>query len=247
METSQTDQEPTSKMEDLMGFKIKVAERAGTALKNLFRLDQNLEGGACSRQDCSTFTQGGEELPDCTRRNITYESICIKCQPGAMKPGPLEQIESQTPSIYVGETSRRIFERAGEHWEGYRKRKPDSHIWKHHIVHHEGEGEPEFRFKVLGQHKSSLTRQISEAVQIRRRGKIALNSKGEYDRCKIHRLTIENQEENLTCWKENEGGNNVDGRQGEQQLLENRIRMDREGIMKTGKREITRNQKRGHI
>ena len=75
METSQTDQEPTSKMEDLMGFKIKVAERAGTALKNLFRLDQNLEGGACSRQDCSTFTQGGEELPDCTRRNITYGQI----------------------------------------------------------------------------------------------------------------------------------------------------------------------------
>ena len=161
METSQTDQEPTSKMEDLMGFKIKVAERAGTALKNLFRLDQNLEGGACSREDCSTFTQGGEELPDCTRRNITYE------------------------------------------------------------------------------------RQISEAVQIRGRGKLALNSKGEYDRCKIHRLTIENQEENLTFWKEDEGGNNVAGREGEQQLLENRIRMDREGITKTGKREITRNQKRG--
>ena len=114
----------------------------------------------------------------------------------------------------MGETSRSIYERAGEHWEGYKKRKPDSHIWNHHIVHHEGEGEPEFRFKVLGHHKSALTRQISEAVQIRGRGKIALNSKGEYDRCKIHRLTMENPED-LTCWKESSGGNNVDGKLGE--------------------------------
>ena len=70
-----------------------------------------------------------------------------------------------------------------------------------HIVHHEGEGEPEFSFKVLGQHKSALTRRISKAVQIRGRGKIVLNSKGEYDRCKIHRLTVENSEEGLTGWK----------------------------------------------
>ena len=116
---------------------------------------------------------------------------------------------------------------------------------KHHIVHHEGEGEPEFRFKVLGHHKSALTRQISEAVQIMGRENSALYSKGEYDRCKIHRLTIENPED-LTCWKENTGGNNEDGRLGEQKLLENRIEMDRRGTNKTGTGlEITRNQKRG--
>ena len=38
----------------------------------------------------------------------------------------------------------------------------------------------------------------------------------------------------------------MDGKQEEQQLLENRIKMDREGAVKTGRRlEIVRNKKRG--
>ena len=57
---------------------------------------------------------------------------------------------------------------------------------------------------------------------------------------------MENSEEGLTCWKEDKGGNNVDGKQEEQQLLENRIKMDRKGAVKTGRRlEIVRNKKRG--
>ena len=61
---------------------------------------------------------------------------------GAMGAGPLMVPETSIPSIYVGESSRSIFERAGEHWRVYKKRSPDSHIWKHHLIHHRGEGEP---------------------------------------------------------------------------------------------------------
>ena len=50
-------------------------------------------------------------------------------------------------------------------------------------------------FKVVGTFKSALSRQISEAVRIRGRGPLALNSKSEYDRCQIHRLTIGKEEE----------------------------------------------------
>ena len=46
------------------------------------------------------------------------------------------------------------------------------------------------RFKIVGNYRTALTRQITEAVRIRNRGKSVLNSKGEYDRCRIHRLTI---------------------------------------------------------
>ena len=42
----------------------------------------------------------------------------------------------------------------------------------------------------MGNFRTALTRQITEAVRIRNRGKSVLNSKGEYDRCRIHRLTI---------------------------------------------------------
>ena len=73
-----------------------------------------------------------------------------------------------------------------EHWAGYKKRKTDSRIWKHHLIHHGSQGEPEMVFKVIGQFRSALTRQVSEAVQIRGRGSLALKSKAEFDRCKVN-------------------------------------------------------------
>ena len=52
-----------TRMEELMGFKIKVVERAGTALKDLFSPTNIWRGGACSRLDCTTCTQGGGRPP----------------------------------------------------------------------------------------------------------------------------------------------------------------------------------------
>ena len=132
---------------------------------------QHRRGGIqCERGDCTTCTQEGEDLPDCTTRGIVYELICRKCNPGATRPGPFKMANKTVPSVYVGESSRSVYERAGEHWNAYRKRNSDSHIWKHHLVHHEGVGEPEMTFKVVGTFKSALSRQIFEAVRIRRRG-----------------------------------------------------------------------------
>ena len=51
--------------------------------------------------------------------------------------------------------------------------------------------------RVVGSHKSALSRQIAEAVRIRRRGGEGsiLNSKSEYNRCHIPRLRVEDKEE----------------------------------------------------
>ena len=232
-------------MEKLMGFKIKVVERAGTPIKDLFSPTNVWGGGQCERLDCTTCQQGLEEIPDCTRRNIVYESICTKCQPEAKKPGSLDYHEkTKTPSIYVGETSRSIYERAGEHWAGYKKRKTDSHIWKHHLLHHGSQGEPEMVFKVLGQFKSALTRQVTEAVQIRKRGTLALNSKAEFDRCRIHRLTVDQQDDGRTQWCESEDGRHQDGSLGEQYMIEKRKKMDKEAKKSMGAPIITNSSKR---
>ena len=46
--------------------------------------------------------------------------------------------------------------------------------------------------KVVGFHQSALSRQVGEAVRISRRGgEAVLNSKSEFSRCKISRLTLE--------------------------------------------------------
>ena len=187
--------EQLGRMEGTMGFRIKVVERAGTRLKDMFSPTDIWGGIQCERGDCTTCTQEGEDLPDCTTRGIVYESICTKCNPGATRPGPLKMANNTVPSVYVGESSRSVYERAGEHSNAYRKRNSDSHIWKHHLVHHEGVGEPEMTFKVVGTFKSALSRQIFEAVRIRRRGTNLLNSRGKYNRAKIYRLTVDQEEE----------------------------------------------------
>ena len=241
--------EQLGRMEQTMGFKMKVVERAGTRLKDLFSLTNVWGGSQCEREDCTTCTQEGEDLPDCTKRGIVYESICTKCNPGAAKPGPLKTINLDVPSVYVGESSRSIYERAGEHWNAFKKRNSDSHIWKHHLLHHRGEGEPEMLFKVVGTFRSALSRQIFEAVRIRRRGAMALNSRGEYDRCKIHRLTIEKEGEQHVLGEQRsegtEGSNRDIGTEGERSLMDRRKEMDRENSNGTAK-PSSRSQKRGN-
>ena len=51
--------------------------------------------------------------------------------------------------------------------------------------------------KAVKHYRSALTRQIGEAVRIRRRGERGsiLNSKAEYDRCHIPRLVVEEQDQ----------------------------------------------------
>ena len=51
--------------------------------------------------------------------------------------------------------------------------------------------EVEFRMTTVSQHKTAFERQIAEAVAIDRERKLGttlLNSKGEYNRCVIHKL-----------------------------------------------------------
>ena len=51
--------------------------------------------------------------------------------------------------------------------------------------------------RVVRSYKTALSRQIGEAVRIRRRGGagLILNSKSEYNRCKIPRLVLEELDE----------------------------------------------------
>ena len=69
-------------------------------------------------------------------------------------------------------------------------------MYHHQQLVHRGE-QPKFIMKVVGSHRSALSRQISEAVRIRRRGgeSMILNSKAEYNRCHIPRLRVELEEE----------------------------------------------------
>ena len=98
-------------------------------------------------------------------------------------------------STYVGETRRSIQERSEEHWAAFRTGSSKSHILKHQNLEHGGAA-PQFIMRAVSYHKTALSRQVAEAVRIRRRGGegAILNSKAEYNRCHIPRLQMEEEE-----------------------------------------------------
>ena len=98
-------------MEATLGFRVKVVERNGRSLGSKFPLNTLWAGAKCGRTDCTTCEQGGEEeLPPCTKSNLVYENICASCNPGATGKVEQEEIRVDIPTVYIGETSRSIFE-----------------------------------------------------------------------------------------------------------------------------------------
>ena len=71
---------------------------------------------------------------------------------------------------------------------------------EHLETSHRGEERPEFHFRVVKTCKTSLERQVREAVRIHMRGDV-LNKKGMYNRCKLTRLVVDQEWENQV-WKE---------------------------------------------
>ena len=70
-------------------------------------------------------------LPNCTKNSVLYENVCEQCNPGAGKEKELTAVKQDIPTLYVGETSRSIFERSREHWSDWRSAKEGSHMRKH--------------------------------------------------------------------------------------------------------------------
>ena len=108
---------------------------------------------------------------------------------------------------YIGETSRSAYERGVEHFKDLEFTRPKSHMLKHAVIHHP-DLEPsrvEFRMKILSSHKTAFERQIREAVLINKHSGVRLmNSKLEYNRCSIPRITVK------TGNKEDEKDNQLD-------------------------------------
>ena len=179
----------------LSGEKVKIVERSGSTIKQLLIKSNPWSSGNCGRSQCHPC-KTGDGKQTCQQRNVLYETFCLACK---------EASESQTEgqerlkvALYVGESARTARERlngAGGHLEDYRENRDKSHMFKHWQDCHSGEKRPEFGVKVIKSFTSCLMRQLWESVRIRRRsleeGVQILNSKGEYSRCSLPRLVVE--------------------------------------------------------
>ena len=129
------------------------------------------------------------------KRNMVYESECGSCNPpGSRKEADKKSLAESKgyPSLYVGESSRSLYERSREHHRDMQDRSEDSHQVKHWILDHPDlSSPPKFRYKIVSGFKDALTRQVAESVRIERAGPNILNSKSEFSRCRIPRLKID--------------------------------------------------------
>ena len=98
---------------ELTNFRIKYAEEGGVPLWRHFstKLD---EGLLCGRVKCTTCSQKDDKKVDCFSRSVVYESVCMLCHPDGKKPKKGDPMVMSGEGTYTGETSRYIFERAGE-------------------------------------------------------------------------------------------------------------------------------------
>ena len=115
----------------MLGFKVRVAEKGGTPLSSLLSNKDPWSGVACGRTTCRLCAQPGDKKEPCMRRNVVYESECSSCNP----PGTRKEADKAGladirgfPSLYLGESSRSVSERAEEHWKDAENGKEESHM-----------------------------------------------------------------------------------------------------------------------
>ena len=112
--------------------------------------------------------------------------------PDGWKTRDKEGLEDKrdVPSIYVGETFCSLHERSKEHWRDADTMSEESHMLQHQQEVHKDIKDPEFNFRVVKSFKTSLERQIGEAIRIQSRGNV-LNRRGEFNRCTMYQMTQE--------------------------------------------------------
>ena len=198
--------EAESNLNMLTGYRMKVVEEAGEKLIDMLRSTNPWKGEHCGREDCwlcnTKEMTGKDKTRDCTRRSIVYETWCETCLQEEIKriEEQTEEGEERKKQIqdiprfkYIGETARSAYERGLEHQGALEKLQEDSHLLKHVANKHRGEDMDKIRFgmRIYKQTRTALERQITESVRIQEEQKkhYIMNSKSEYNRCSLPRLT----------------------------------------------------------
>merc|ERR1711954_224853 len=169
------------------------------------------QGEDCGQEKCllcSTKTiLGKTNSQDCRKRCIVYESWCISCEMGerekieemeADEKEKREMIKNIKKCKYIGESSRSIYERGLEHQRDYEEMRSDSHMLKHYLAAHKEEEMEKMTFgmRIVKECRTAFNRQIAESVEIQNNSEHhLLNSKSEYNRCALPRLTAKMGEE----------------------------------------------------
>ena len=159
--------------------RIKIVEKGGNTLKSILSCTNPWAKEGCTREDCFPCKGEPGKGGNCQLENIVYRISCLECA------------KTGTRAEYTGESSRTAYLRGCEHQDGLRQRSDKNAMWKHCVEHHESE-EVLFKMKVIRGHKSPLTRQVHEGVEIgHSTATVIMNSKSEWNGTRIPRIVVE--------------------------------------------------------
>ena len=146
------------------GVRFKIIETGGSTIQSVVQKSNPTETVGCTDRRCIVCKDGTPGR--CRQSNINYEIECQLCPDGQR-------------SKYLGESSRNMFTRGMEHESSYRNQNQKSFMLKHQRKKHNGVA-GDYTAKVVGSDRDCLTRQVREAVRIRRCQVPVLNGKSEW-------------------------------------------------------------------
>ena len=132
-----------------------------------------------------------------------YETWCETCK---VRDEEHAVSEGKDPGkiplhMYIGESSRSSYIRGKNHLDDARLLSTSSHMLKHYLDQHLDD-RPEdmiFMMKVLSFKRSAYERQVHESVLIQQnKNHMLLNSRSEFNRCSIPRLTVKLGDKEMT-------------------------------------------------
>ena len=159
------------------GVSFKIVETGGDSVKSRIQKSNPTATKGCTNPECvacKTERGGGG---NCRKGGITYQFECQLCPPSQK-------------NLYIGESSRNLFTRGKEHMDMFRNKDKKSFMMKHQTEKHQGVA-GNFTAKVTGGAQDCLTRQVREAVLIRRCQVPVMNSKTEWHQPALFRVQNE--------------------------------------------------------
>ena len=158
------------------GLRIRTVERTGRTLKSELHRSNPFKTENCGRIDCFVCTT--TEKGNCRTESITYSIECMG--------------ENCTRKIYKEESASNAYTRGREHLRRLTAKDIDqSPLWRHCVDEHGGVGQ-QFGMSVTGSYRNdTMSRQITEAVQIERTdSNILMNDRAEWNMTSLPRNVI---------------------------------------------------------
>ena len=163
--------------ENEAGVNFMILETGGRAVQSVLQKSNPTATPGCTDNECVACRGGRGEGGNCRLSNINYEFECQLCP-------------DDRKSKYLGETARNLFARGKEHEGRYRNGGKKSFMQKHQRKEHRGMA-GSFTAKVTSSYRDCLTRQVREAVDIRRCKVPVMNSKSEWHQPALWRVQNE--------------------------------------------------------